>query len=200
MEHLVNYNKALFNSDLIVLQDTVVSSQDTINPEAVPLDTMIISADTISRTNALEIQALEKDSNTVIIPPQPIKVQPVIHEQSPAASAPVPVPSSDYMPYLADRLSVTKDNCLYFLTRSKDQYFCVLDSSRLVYSDTPQKKFSTLEKTDQNSMASLLKTEQWIKPDWLIGIIIACLVLFAWLKLFYNKFIDQTFISLWNLE
>ena len=200
MEHLLKYNKASFHSDLIMLQDTLVSSQDTINPEAFPLDTITISADTIPRTDTFEIQASERDSNASIIPPPVIKTQPVIPEPSPAVNAPVPVPSSDYIPYLTDRFSVTKDNCLYFLMKSKDQYFCVLDSSRLVYSAIPQKKFSTLEKTDQNSMASLLKSEQWIKPDWLIGIIIACLLLFAWLKLFYNKFIDQTFISLWNFQ
>ena len=39
-----------------------------------------------------------------------------------------------------------------------------------------------------------------LRPDWLMGIIIGCLVLLAWLKLFYNKFLDQTIQSLINYQ
>jgi len=39
-----------------------------------------------------------------------------------------------------------------------------------------------------------------LRPDWLMGIIIACFILLAWLKLFYNKFLDQTIQSLANYQ
>jgi hypothetical protein len=39
-----------------------------------------------------------------------------------------------------------------------------------------------------------------LRPDWLMMIIIGCLVLLAWLKLFYNKFLDQTVQSLLNYQ
>jgi hypothetical protein len=39
-----------------------------------------------------------------------------------------------------------------------------------------------------------------LRPDWLIAIVIGSLVLLAWLKLFYNKFLDQTLQSLTNYQ
>ncbi len=39
-----------------------------------------------------------------------------------------------------------------------------------------------------------------LRPDWLLAIIIGSLVLLAWLKLFYNKFFDQTLQSLTNYQ
>ncbi len=39
-----------------------------------------------------------------------------------------------------------------------------------------------------------------IRPDWLFGIIIGSLVLLAWLRLFYNKFLDQTIQSVANYQ
>ena len=38
------------------------------------------------------------------------------------------------------------------------------------------------------------------RPDWLLGLILFCLVLIAWLKLFYNKFLNQTMQSLLNFQ
>ena len=96
-------------------------------------------------------------------------------------------------------LTKMSNNHFNFLRKSEDQFFYVQDSSRLVYSNDPRQSYSTEVQIDQESL-SAMKTEQLIKPDWLIGIIIGCLVIFAWLKLFYNKFIDQTFISLWNFQ
>ena len=39
-----------------------------------------------------------------------------------------------------------------------------------------------------------------LRPDWLLAIIIGSLVLLAWLKLFYNKFFDQTIQSIGNFQ
>ena len=39
-----------------------------------------------------------------------------------------------------------------------------------------------------------------LRPDWLLGIIIGSLVLLAWLKLFYNKFLNQTIQSFTNYQ
>jgi hypothetical protein len=39
-----------------------------------------------------------------------------------------------------------------------------------------------------------------LRPDWLLAIVIGSLVLLAWLKLFYNKFMDQTIRSLANYQ
>ena len=39
-----------------------------------------------------------------------------------------------------------------------------------------------------------------LRPDWLLGIIIGSLVLLAWLKLFYNKFLDQMMQSVVNYQ
>ena len=39
-----------------------------------------------------------------------------------------------------------------------------------------------------------------LRPDWLLAIIIGSLVLLAWLKLFYNKFLDQTIQSIGNFQ
>lgn len=39
-----------------------------------------------------------------------------------------------------------------------------------------------------------------LRPDWLLAVIIGSLVLLAWLKLFYNKFFDQTIQSVGNFQ
>ena len=43
-------------------------------------------------------------------------------------------------------------------------------------------------------------TTHSLRPDWLLVMVIFCLVMLAWLKLFYNKFLDQTMRSLLNFQ
>ena len=45
-----------------------------------------------------------------------------------------------------------------------------------------------------------LPASQDLRPDWLLFIVIGSLVLLAWLKLFYNKFLDQTVQSIGNFQ
>jgi hypothetical protein len=184
--------KTLSQPEIAAIQDTVVVSLDTIDPADIIQDTAMSSSNTITEINGDGQPAQVTDIVAVIIP----VVAPVIPAQN---SPSVPSITFDSSRYQYDAKDLSDDNHLNFLKKSNDQFFYVEDPSRLVYSNDPHQSYSTETQINQESL-SAMKTEQLIKPDWLIGIIIGCLIIFAWLKLFYNKFIDQTFISLWNFQ
>jgi len=185
------HSKPTFHNDPIVPQDTVVVSQDTTVQTNIVQDTLPTSSDSINEISGIEQSPQKTDSVAIIVP----VATPVIQTQR--LSGPEPSFDNNRYQYDSDDLSV--DNNLHFLRKSEDQFFYVMDSARLVYSNDPHQSYKAEIQEDQEFLSSS-KTEQLIKPDWLIGIIIGCLVLFAWLKLFYYKFIDQTFISLWNFQ
>ncbi len=193
--------KTFFNPGFIASQDTVVVLQDTAIQKVIVRDTALLSYDSISEIHDTDIYSQTADSAAVITPIS----SPVTQTQSTGRSisisdtAPPPDVPAENTRYLYNSEDLSDDNHLHFLKKSVDQFFYVEDSARLVYSNDTHNSYSTEKQIDQ-AILSAMKTEQLIKPDWLIGIIIACLVLFAWLKLFYNKFIDQTFISLWNFQ
>jgi hypothetical protein len=86
------------------------------------------------------------------------------------------------------------------LSKFKDHYYTVRDSSGLVYK---QEQITGDSKTIQQSQERPAQTNALhydMSPDWLMGIIIVCLIILAWLKLFFHKFINQTVASLWNFQ
>jgi len=191
MDPFSGHIKTKLHNDLQVLQDTIVPLQDTTVQNNFVQDTLLTPSDSISEVNSVEQPSQEAVDESVIIP----VTAPVARPQTLS----IPDSSFNNTRYQYDGNDLSDDNYLNFLRKSEDQFFYVMDSARLVYSNTPHQSYKAETQVNQELLSST-KAEQLIKPDWLIGIIIGCLVLFAWLKLFYNKFIDQTFISLWNFQ
>ena len=86
------------------------------------------------------------------------------------------------------------------LKRFGDQYYFARDSSLLVYKQ--QQKNVVITSSNQNNLSfTEEKTPIFdMSPDWLMGIIIVSLIVLAWLKLFYHKFINHTVTALWNFQ
>ena len=165
-------------------------------------DTTILKPDSLVQINSEESADQKLDSESVIILKdeslsQGMEINPpaIIRDPEPVENA-----VFESTLYQFDARELSDDNHLYFLEKTEDQFYYVEDSAELVYLKNPDQSLVAAESRTRQESLSDLKTEQLIKPDWLIAIIIGCLVLFAWLKLFYNKFIDQTFISLWNFQ
>lgn len=86
----------------------------------------------------------------------------------------------------------------HFSTR----YFCPKDSSKPVLveltDNLPAEKETLTELGSPSDLPSAMSHD--LRPDWLLGIIIASLILLAWLKLFYHKFLDQMMQSVSNYQ
>ncbi|KPL17565.1 MAG: hypothetical protein AMS26_00350 [Bacteroides sp. SM23_62] len=99
--------------------------------------------------------------------------------------------TDDSVPFLIHPIS-------HFSTR----YFCSRDTTKPVLvevADNPPFKQETLSESRSPSDSPAVRSHD-LRPDWLLGIIIASLVLLAWLKLFYHKFLDQMMQSVTNYQ
>jgi hypothetical protein len=101
--------------------------------------------------------------------------------------------------YLTDDSIPFQDHPLsYFNLR----YFYARDTSKPVFieqeSSSPAPKKTSAEISQQTGMSREHSHE--LRPDWLLVIIIGSLILLAWLKLFYNKFLDQMIQSVTNYQ
>ena len=82
------------------------------------------------------------------------------------------------------------------------RYFCPRDQSKPVLVDLegrPDEAESTLVEMPTPTHLPPPGSHE-LRPDWLLGIIIGSLVLLAWLKLFYHKFLDQIMQSVSNYQ
>jgi hypothetical protein len=88
----------------------------------------------------------------------------------------------------------------YPISHFSTRYFCSMDTMKPVLvdlADNPPVEKET--HTELRSPSDLGETRSHdLRPDWLFGIIIGSLVLLAWLKLFYHKFLDQMMQSVTN--
>ena len=88
----------------------------------------------------------------------------------------------------------------YPISHFSTRYFCSRDTMKPVLvdlADNPPVEKET--HTELRSPSDLGETRSHdLRPDWLFGIIIGSLVLLAWLKLFYHKFLDQMMQSVTN--
>ena len=86
----------------------------------------------------------------------------------------------------------------HFSTR----YFCPRDTSKPVLVDLadklPAEKQTLTELRSPSDLPPARSHD--LRPDWLLGIIIGSLVLLAWLKLFYHKFLNQMMQSVSNYQ
>ncbi len=83
----------------------------------------------------------------------------------------------------------------------KTEFFSSRDTLKPVFLE--QRDSSASQGTMESvSLSRQVDTEfsHNLRPDWLLGIFIISLVLLAWLKLFYNKFFDNTIQSLANYQ
>ena len=82
------------------------------------------------------------------------------------------------------------------------RYFCPKDHSKPVLVDLegrPVEGTSTLAEMATPSPLPAPGSHA-LRPDWMLGIIIGSLVMLAWLKLFYHKFLDQIMQSVSNYQ
>jgi hypothetical protein len=86
----------------------------------------------------------------------------------------------------------------YFSTH----YFCPRDNSKPVLVEMsdglPAGKETLTELRSPDDLP--MERSHDLRPDWLLGIIIGSLVLLAWLKLFYHKFLNQMMQSVSNYQ
>ncbi len=99
--------------------------------------------------------------------------------------------------YLTDDSMLFQDHPIsHFNTR----YFYARDTMKPILLEQagspPAKKETVTELVHQPDIPPARSHD--LRPDWLLGIIIGSLVLLAWLKLFYNKFLDQMIQSVTN--
>ncbi|MFC2111874.1 DUF4271 domain-containing protein [Bacteroidota bacterium] len=98
--------------------------------------------------------------------------------------------------YSGDTL-VPQENPLNYL---RQRYYSAKDTTKPVFREEPvNSEYSIVVEPVSNPVSSSGSTHD-LRPDWLLGVIIASLVLLAWLKLFYNKFLDQTIQSVANYQ
>jgi len=87
------------------------------------------------------------------------------------------------------------------LTPATWKFLYSKDSTRNIFIEEAQVQSSTLKLQIQSeSKDDLSESTLVARPDWLLGLILFCLVLIAWLKLFYNKFLNHTMQSLLNFQ
>lgn len=98
--------------------------------------------------------------------------------------------------YFATDSIPEKSNPIRFFGR---EYYSPKDTSKPVFSsETDAREVVLVEKTGAETTRPYSTVDP--RPDWLLGVIIISLVLLAWLKLFYNKFLDQTLLSIANYQ
>jgi hypothetical protein len=98
--------------------------------------------------------------------------------------------------FVADSL-VPAENPLSYL---KQRFLSSRDTSKPVFIEKlVATETVAAEYPGENQLLSSVPSHE-TRPDWLLGIIIGSLVLLAWLKLFYNKFLDQTIQSVANYQ
>jgi hypothetical protein len=83
-----------------------------------------------------------------------------------------------------------------FITR----YFCARDDSKPVLVDLAEDTPVVQDTRTEIPPGWPSPPSHDLRPDWLLGIIIGSLVLLAWLKLFYDKFLDQMMQSVTNYQ
>jgi len=197
--HNNNLHARSFYQDTVVVQpDTgIIPVQDTGSFESGLAPTEF--ADTLFPINQSEIDTISTegaDTEVFVIRPQPSEPTTQKFNSYPEYLSEF---STNEVPYLVGSDSL-KDLCQKtFLHQAGLQYFMVKDSSQLVFLNKPASDSIILQPSQSDRIVENIP-ENNLKPDWLLGIIIISLVVLAWIKLIYNKFIDQTFNALWNFQ
>jgi len=96
----------------------------------------------------------------------------------------------------------TPDN---FINNLKTSYFHVPDTGKSVFYEQPafkgpSDKSAITEISGKKTGESSLSSGNKQNPDWILLVFIVLLIVMAWLKLFYNKFFDQTIQSVFNYQ
>jgi hypothetical protein len=192
----------------IVPQDTTILRKDSvlISTDQVSQDTIINSsvisvtrdsnstgntADTGSSQYSVSLERMTGDS----VPQRPINIINSEHSLRTVHD----VLADEDVPYLLenDTNLIKKYNQL---TKFGYQYYVIRDSSAMVYKENANLVNSkTIQKFREDNYSGNTPLYD-LSPDWLMGIIIVSLIVLAWLKLFFHKFINQTVTSLWNFQ
>ncbi len=99
--------------------------------------------------------------------------------------------------YFTEDSLVSCENPLHYLNQ---QYYSSKDIPKPVFFEQAKTIETQIVKEPIMDTVSSFIPDHNLRPDWLLGIIIGSLVLLAWLKLFYNKFLDQTIQSVVNYQ
>jgi len=86
------------------------------------------------------------------------------------------------------------------LNHLNQRFFSYKDTRKPVFLEKAETTQTKIIIEDLHDPAVSASTTHDLRPDWLLGVIIGSLVLLAWLKLFYNKFLDQTIKSITNYQ
>jgi hypothetical protein len=101
--------------------------------------------------------------------------------------------------YLSDDSIPLQDHPIGHLST---RYFCPRDTTKSVLVDLADKDPAKMETQTEIGFPYDLPPARShdLRPDWLLGIIIASLILLAWLKMFYDKFLNQMMQSVSNYQ
>ena len=169
---------SLKNPKNFFFQDSVPAPQ---------VDTTIeitLSTDTSAETRERVLDSISLD------PPQRLADRPArIRRPSGFDTASVPY-------NLTSEQEFPEDNPLAPFQR---KLFFSRNTSRSVFIEDTESTFYPTQILQQKT-DYLPASSHELRPDWLFGLILISLILIAWLKLFYNKFLDQTIQALMNFQ
>jgi hypothetical protein len=81
------------------------------------------------------------------------------------------------------------------------KFYSARDTSKPVFIEASETTEPLIHQTiNETPVVRSVIRDQALRPDWLLGVIIGSLVLLAWIKLFFSKFLDQTIQSLGNYQ
>ncbi len=184
------------NSTLFYLQDTLARNA----PDSVPIRTARNdSASSLKKFSAGEAEAIfrslerrERQRDSIA------RVQTSRARQGSLSQQKVQKLDTFSIPYnLNGKESIAVQNPLYDLNR---QLFSSRDDAKPVFHEQVNPRGFESSAESAHRFPSPLPAAQELRPDWLLFVIIGSLVLLAWLKLFYNKFLDQTVQSIGNFQ
>ncbi len=179
--------------------DTVFPSTDTIPREADSMPTaktrlqnaMDIFQSIRRKDSLMEQQTLQASGDTparvTVIPPRPE----------------VPSFTADHFPrYREYPDSVKQEQGLFFLKRTKRDYFCFNESDRDIFRQ--EKPSATTAQQDvpffHQTHARNAAFQSGLNKDLILLLVIISLITIAWTKLYFSKFINQIISSLFNFQ
>ena len=192
----------------ILLQDTTILQKDTILSVHTQ-DTLTHTVDSTGITEKKDTTSAEyvteTDSSSVTATEGRITEDTshvssrIIQYQERQSNAIRTIEGTDKIPYLFENKTDLIWN-QHPLKRFGDHYFFSRDSSHLVYKQY-QNTIETNSLKQYDAGINNGETSAFdMSPDWLMGIVMICLIVLAWLKLFYHKFINHTVTSFWNYQ
>ncbi len=108
------------------------------------------------------------------------------------------------VPYNLNKEYQSISSTFHFMEHLREKHYSLKDTQKAVFIETgPENEASAIISETTHSDGTGKEVAEFGRtgnPGWLLAAIILILILIAWLKLFYNKFFDQTLHALYNYQ